>query len=84
MSSAFTGAIRTGGDRGLFEYATALINVNESAGKRGAGNGAARAEIILSEKERGALQANAALQDRREGLVDLLELSPRRARSLPS
>ena len=43
--------------RGLFEYATALINVNESAGKRGAGHGAARAEIILSEKERGALQA---------------------------
>ncbi len=33
--------------RGLFEYATALINVNESAGKRGAGHGAARAEIIL-------------------------------------
>jgi len=42
VSSALTDAIRTGGDRGLFEYATALINVNESAGNRGAGHGLPR------------------------------------------
>jgi hypothetical protein len=30
MSSALTGAVRTGGDRGLFEYAPASIDVNES------------------------------------------------------
>jgi hypothetical protein len=41
-SCAVTGAIRRGGDRGLFEYATALINVNESAGKRGSGLGFSR------------------------------------------
>jgi hypothetical protein len=39
VSSALTGAIRTGGDRGLFEYATALINVNETA-RSVAGHGA--------------------------------------------
>src|SRR5258708_27133763 len=38
VSSALGGVIRTGGDRGLFEYAAALIDVNESAGKRGAGH----------------------------------------------
>ena len=36
MSSAVGGVIRTAGDRGLFEYAAASIDVNESAGKRGA------------------------------------------------
>jgi hypothetical protein len=36
VSSALSGVIRTGGDRGLFEYAAALIDVNESAAKRGA------------------------------------------------
>ena len=39
VSSALAGAILTGGDRGLFEYATALIDVNESAGRRAAGHG---------------------------------------------
>jgi len=33
VSSALTGVIWTGGDKGRFEYAAALINVNESAGK---------------------------------------------------
>jgi hypothetical protein len=33
VSYALTGVIRTGGDRGCFEYAAALINVNESAGR---------------------------------------------------
>ena len=38
MSSVLSGGIRTGGDRGLFEYAAALIDVNESAGKPGTGH----------------------------------------------
>jgi hypothetical protein len=51
------GDIRTGGDRGLFEYATALINVNETAKSVAAGIELSRRQIILSEKERRAGRA---------------------------
>jgi hypothetical protein len=37
VSSALTGDIRTGGDRGLCEYAAASINVNETARSVAAG-----------------------------------------------
>jgi hypothetical protein len=74
VSSALTGDIRTGGDRDLFEYATALINVNETARGVAAGMELSRREIILPHKERRASQARAAPQDRRAGLVDPVEL----------
>jgi hypothetical protein len=48
----------------FFKYAAALINVNESAGKRGGGHGPRRRELVLSEMERSALPAHAASQDR--------------------
>jgi hypothetical protein len=46
VSSALAGDIRTGGDRGRFEYATALINVNETAGSVAAGVARSRREIV--------------------------------------
>jgi hypothetical protein len=57
VSSALNGAIRTGGDRGLFEYAAGPINVNESARSVAAGTAFSRREIILLDKDRRALQA---------------------------
>jgi hypothetical protein len=57
VSAALIGDIRTGGDRGLFEYATALINVNETAKSVAAGIELSRRQIILSEKERRAGRA---------------------------
>jgi hypothetical protein len=75
VSSALTGDIRTGGDKGLFEYATALMNVNETARSIAAGMELSRQEIILPHKERRALQTRAAPQDRRAGLVDPVELA---------
>jgi hypothetical protein len=74
VSSALIGDIRTDGDRGLFEYATAPINVNEAARSVAAGMELSRWETILPASERGALQASAVPQDRREALVDPLEL----------
>ena len=62
MSSAVTGAIRRG-DRGLLEYATALINVNESAGSAAAGWDLA-AERSFCEKDDEVLATHVALQDR--------------------
>jgi len=56
VSSALTGDIRTGGDRGLCEYAAASINVNETARSVAAGMELSRREIILLDKERSALQ----------------------------
>jgi hypothetical protein len=50
VSSALTGDVRTGGDRGLFEYATAPINVNEIARSVAAGMEYSRREFILLEK----------------------------------
>jgi hypothetical protein len=65
VSSALTGDIRTGGDRGLFEYAAALIDVNESAGRRGAGHvrqveGSDTGELEAAQRDGSALSA---LQD---------------------
>ncbi|SHL27807.1 hypothetical protein SAMN05444159_5499 [Bradyrhizobium lablabi] len=57
MSSALIGDIRTGGDRGLFEYATALINVNETAGSLVPGIALSQRDIIVREKERRAGRA---------------------------
>ncbi len=73
MSSALTGDIRTGGER-PFEYATASINVNETARSDAAGMELSRWEIALLEKERSASQPRAAPQYRRAGRVDPVEL----------
>jgi hypothetical protein len=62
VSSALGGVIRTAGDRGLFEYAAASIDVNEPAGKRGARHvrqlkaAAARIGSALSALQLAALQ----------------------------
>jgi hypothetical protein len=74
VSSALTGDIRTGGARGLFEYAAALINVNETARSVVAGMELSRWEIIRGERERSALQARAMPQNRPARLVDPVEL----------
>jgi hypothetical protein len=54
VSSALTGDFRTGGDRGLCEYAAASINVNETARRVAAGIELSRREIIPLDNERSA------------------------------
>ena len=68
MSSALTGDIRTGGDRGLCEYAAALINVKETARSVAAGMELSGG-IVLLDNERRAVQARAMPQGRRAALL---------------
>jgi hypothetical protein len=82
VSSALNGVIRIGGDRGLFEYAAALIDVNESAGKRGAGLvRQVEGSDTANWKQRNAMEARfrrckmMAAVRWRSGLVDPFELS---------
>jgi hypothetical protein len=74
--------IRTGGDRGHFEYAAALIDVNESAGKRGAGHvRQVEGSDTANWKQRNAMEARfrrckmIAAVRWRSALVDPFELS---------
>jgi hypothetical protein len=74
--------IRTGGDRGHFEYAAALIDVNESAWKRGAGHvRQVEGSDTANWKQRNAMEARfrrckmIAAVRWRSALVDPFELS---------
>ena len=75
MSSALGGVIRTGGDRGRFKYAAALIDVNESAGKRGAGHVRQVEGGDTANWKRAFGVARSIAAVRRSGLVDPFELS---------